>query len=190
MSGNIKKAIILLAEGFEDIEAVTVIDIVRRAQIEVTVAGVGGRQIKASRATLVTADTTIEKIDSDYDACICPGGMPGASNLASSDKVRSLLMDMHTKGKIIAAICAAPAVVLAPLGILHGKSATCYPSMKDDLGSGITYKEDPVVIDGTVITSRGPATALSFALAIVEKLCGKEMSDAIRASTLAAEIIG
>ncbi|MDD4909615.1 MAG: DJ-1/PfpI family protein [Candidatus Omnitrophica bacterium] len=169
-----KKAIVILAEGFEEIEAVTPIDVLRRAGVDVIAAGLTDVKIKGSRGLVVVADKKLEESGTDFDACVLPGGSLGAKNLAASDKVRSLLIKMNQEGKIIAAICAAPALVLIPTGILKGKAATCYPGMQDSFGKNTAYKEDDVVVDGNIITSRGPATALSFALAIAEKLCGKE----------------
>lgn len=179
-----KKAIVILAEGFEEIEAVTAIDILRRADIEVTVAGLNDLRVRASRGTVVMADKRLEEAGSDFDACVLPGGMPGASNLAASDKVRALLNKMTKEKRLIAAICAAPAVVLAPLGILNDKSATCFPGMEKDLSENVQFKKDSVVVDDNVITSRGPGTALAFSFAIVENLIGKEAADKIRKATL------
>lgn len=180
-----KKAIVILAEGFEEIEAVTPIDILRRAGVDVTVAGLGGVKIKGSRGLVVAADKTLDEAGMDFDACVLPGGSLGAKNLAASDKVKQLISKMHTEGKIVAAICAAPALVLAPLGILKGKAATCHPGMQTNFAKDTSYREDAVVVDGNIITSRGPATALPFALAIAEKLCGKEVSGNVRKATLA-----
>jgi len=180
-----KKALIILAQGFEEIEAVTAIDILRRAGIQVTIAGLHDTKIKAARNTVILADGILDLIKDEFDALILPGGMPGASNLASSSTVTNFIKAMHGTGKIVAAICAAPAVVLAPAGILKNKSATCFPGMEDQFGDDVTYKEDAVVVDGNVITSRGPGTALRFALTIVEHLAGKEISEKIRQATLA-----
>jgi 4-methyl-5(b-hydroxyethyl)-thiazole monophosphate biosynthesis len=180
-----KKAIIILADGFEEIEAVTVIDILRRAGIDITVAGLGNINVKGSRGLNVVADKKLDELDIDYDACIFPGGMPGATNLASSGKVKTLIQKMNSTNKLVAAICASPAVVLAPTGILKNKSATCYPGMEQNFGSDVKYKDNNVVVDGNIITSRGPATALLFSLAIVEKLVGKEIADRVKKAVLA-----
>ena len=179
-----KKAIILLAEGFEEIEAVTCIDLLRRAGIDVTVAGLSDIRVKASRGTNILADKKLDEAGSDFDACILPGGMPGAANLAGSTKVKNLIQKMNSEGKLIAAICASPAIVLAPMGILKNKTTTCYPGMQDTFGKDTTYKEENVIVDGNIITSRGPATAMEFALAIVEKLAGKETADKVRKAAL------
>ncbi|MFH1782457.1 MAG: DJ-1 family glyoxalase III [Candidatus Omnitrophota bacterium] len=179
-----KNVLLILAEGFEDIEAVTAIDILRRAQIEVTVAGLTDIKVKGARGTVVLADKKLNDAGDDFDALILPGGMPGATNLSRSAKVTSLIKEMYEKEKLIAAICAAPAVVLAPLGILKGKNATCYPGMEDSFDKDVSYKEDDVVADKNIITSRGPGTAILFSLKIVEILVGKEVSEKIRKATL------
>ena len=169
-----KKALIILAGGFEEIEAITAIDMLRRAGIETITAGINDIKVQGSHGITVIADKTLAAIKGDFDACVLPGGMPGAINLASSEKVKSILKEMNNNGKIIAAICAAPAIVLAPLGILKNRTATCFPGMQKNLTPETIYKEDSVIIDGNIITSRGPGTALLFALAIVEQLSGKE----------------
>ena len=180
-----KKALIVLAEGFEEIEAITTIDILRRGGIEVTIASLEKNHVKGSRNIEVIADTTIDKIALDYDAIILPGGMPGAENLSASKEVCSLIIGMNNKKKIIAAICAASAIVLAPLGILDNKTATCYPGMETNFNSKTTYKEDGVVIDGNIITSKGPATAMEFAFTLVRMLSGDRIANLIRSATLA-----
>jgi len=179
-----KKAIIILAEGFEEIETTTPIDLLRRSGIDVTVCGLVSNEIKGSRGMVIKADRIIDDIDEDYDACILPGGMPGASNLAESGKVSKLIKNMHKDDKIIAALCASPAVVLAPTGILDNKSATCYPGMENGFHKTTTPKEDDVVVDGNIITSRGPATAFSFSLKIIEMLCGKDTANLVQRATL------
>ena len=179
-----KKAIVVLAEGFEEIEAVTCIDILRRAGIDVTVAGLEKTEVKGAHELLIRADKKLAEAGIDFDACVLPGGMPGAANLAASERLDHLIKTMHKQGKIIAAICASPALVLGPSEILKNKSATCYPGMQDKFRPQTCYKEENVVIDGNIVTSRGPATALQFSLAIAEKLAGKETSEKIRKATL------
>jgi 4-methyl-5(b-hydroxyethyl)-thiazole monophosphate biosynthesis len=179
-----KRAVVILAEGFEEIEAITSIDVLRRAEIEVTVAGLNGLTVKGSRGVTVTADKTLAEAGVDYDACVLPGGMPGASNLAASEKVNALIKKLNEEGKIVAAICASPAVVLAPAGALNNKSATCYPGMQESFDSSSVYKEEDVVVDANIITSRGPATALVFALAIARELAGKETSSRLKNALL------
>ncbi|MBF0522753.1 MAG: DJ-1/PfpI family protein [Candidatus Omnitrophica bacterium] len=181
-----KKALVILAEGFEEIEAVTPIDLLKRAGVDVTTAGVGNTKIKGARVQItVLTDKKIEDVSKDFDAVILPGGMPGASNLAASKAVNEIVQDANTNGKIIAAICAAPAVVLTPLGILKNKTATCFPGMEKQFDKTTLFKEEPVVIDGNIITSRGAGTAYAFALTIVEKLVGKDIAQKVKKETVA-----
>ena len=181
----VKKAIVILAEGFEEIEAVTVIDILRRAGIEVTVAALDELKVQGSHGITTLADIKLEKAGSDFDACVFPGGMPGATHLSVSKEVQGLIQKMNKEKKVIAAICASPALVLSPTGVLKNKSATCYPGMQTHFGQDTSYKTDNVVLDGNIITSRGPATALMFSLAIVEKLIGKETVEKVKKALLA-----
>lgn len=180
-----KKVIIVLANGFEEIEAVTAIDILRRAGIEVTVAGLGDTKARGSRGLNVIADKKLDDAGFDFDAAVFPGGVQGAANLAGSQKVKGLIEKMLQDKKIIAAICASPAILLAPMGILKNKSATCFPGMQESFGKETLYREENVVLDGNIITSRGPATALEFSLKIAEKLAGKETADRVRKALLA-----
>ncbi|MCK5288718.1 MAG: DJ-1/PfpI family protein [Candidatus Omnitrophica bacterium] len=179
-----KKALVILAEGFEEIEAVTSIDILRRSGVEVTIAGLNNLMIKGANGINIIADKIMEEITPNFDACILPGGLSGAKNLASSEKAKSLILDMNNQGKIIGAICASPAIVLAPWRILDNKKATCYTGMNKNFGSTTTFVEENVVVDGNIITSRGPATSLLFAFKIVEELTDKESSDKLKKSIL------
>ncbi|OIO34536.1 MAG: hypothetical protein AUJ70_00855 [Candidatus Omnitrophica bacterium CG1_02_40_15] len=181
-----KKAIILLVTGFEEIEAVTVVDILRRAGIEAVSAGVDSMSITGSHGITISADKKLSDIKSDADAVIIPGGMPGALHLHNSNEVNDFIKDMNSRGALIAGICAAPAVVLAPIGILDNKAATCYPGNQVDFGKSTKYKNKAVVADGNIITSQGPATAMEFAFAIVEKLIGKDAVKKIKNHTLAS----
>jgi 4-methyl-5(b-hydroxyethyl)-thiazole monophosphate biosynthesis len=175
---------VILAEGFEEIEAVTCIDVLRRADIQVTVAGLSDCNVKGSRGITLVADKKLGEGDFDYDVCILPGGALGAKNLAGSKEVKSIIRTMFQRDKFVAAICASPAVVLAPLGILENKTATCYPGMESSFAKTTTYREEDVVIDGSIITSRGPATALLFALAIVEEIAGQDICNKLKKATL------
>lgn len=180
-----KKSLIILADGFEEIEAVTPIDILRRADIEVSVASLNPkvRLVKGSHGIYIQAETALDELTpEDYDACILPGG-PGVKNLAASELVKSIILNMHAQGKLIAAICAAPAIVLAPIGILDKKNATCYLNMENHFSDTTIFHADPVVIDSNIITSRGAGTAMAFSLAIVEKLCGKDVTEKIKTLT-------
>ncbi|MBP9732911.1 MAG: DJ-1/PfpI family protein [Candidatus Omnitrophica bacterium] len=175
-----KKVWVILAEGFEEIEAVTPIDVLRRAGLEVTVAGVGSASIMGAHGIRITADREVGSHGDIPAAIVLPGGMPGASNLAASSEVTALIRKVHASGGIVAAICASPAVVLAPLGLLDGMSATCYPGFEDRLGASVKHSAERVVRAGNVITSRGPGTALEFSLAIVEALAGGPAVEALK----------
>lgn len=181
-----KKAVIVLATGFEEIEAVTVIDILRRANIDITIASLDEIEINVTGSHNITiqTDTALSKIKPDFDMLILPGGMPGALHLANSKPLISLIKKSSEKNILIAAICASPAVVLAPIGILDNKSATCYPGMQNEFNETTKYKDEPVVIDGNIITSQGPATAMEFAFKIVEKLAGLETAKTVRKHAL------
>lgn len=172
-----KKALIILADGFEEIEAITPIDILRRAGITLTIAGLTDTRVISARNLIIEAERKLDDLEDTYDALILPGGGGGAKNLASSNKVNNLISTMHEQKKIIAAICASPAVVLAPTGILNGKQATCYPGCESSFDATTTYINEPVVCEDNIITSQGPGSASAFAFVLVEKLLGKEESD-------------
>ena len=174
-----KTVLIVLADGFEEIEAVTSIDVLRRAGLEVIVAGVGKREIIGAHEITVETNLMIEQYQGMPDAIILPGGMPGADNLNKSEAVKDLLQKMKKSGKLIAAICAAPAVVLAPNGILEGKRATCYPGYENALGPKVKFVANRVVVDGQVTTSQGPGTAIEFSLELVSQLLSVEKADLI-----------
>lgn len=167
-----KTAILLIATGFEEIEAVTICDVLRRGGIEVTMAGLGERMISGAHAITVQTDTTLDAVaDNLFNAIILPGGMEGTENLLASETTKTMLQ-LHAKaGKIVSAICAAP-WVLAEADLLGQKKATIYPSLEDKIG-GVAAPQT-VVQDGNVITSKGPATAMEFALALVRELAGEE----------------
>ena len=181
------KIAVLLAEGFEEIEAITCIDVLRRADQEIKIVGVGGMVIKGSHDIGISADVEINSYNDLPDAIVLPGGMPGVQNLFKTAKVISLVKEVFRKGNIVAAICAAPAYVLAPMGILEGKKATCYLGCEEKLGEKTTYVDQGVVVDGNIVTSKGPATAMAFALRIVDLVCGKKVADLIREKLLYEE---
>ncbi|XP_014295172.1 protein dj-1beta [Microplitis demolitor] len=170
-----KSAILLMADGAEEMEAVITADVLRRAGIEVTIASITGNDcIKCSRDVKICADAQLDAVkNNNFDAVILPGGLGGSKALASSKEVGELLKKQENEGRVIAAICAAPTALKAH-GIAQGKQITSYPSMKDQLTDYYKYSEDIVVTDGNIITSRGPATAYAFGLAIVEKVLNKE----------------
>ena len=183
-----KKAIVLLADGFEDVEAVTPVDYLRRAGVEVTTVSVSQTLTVTSRwgGIKMTADTALTEFIAQgydsFDAVILPGGIPGAHNLAASKETEELLMKMAADGKLICAICAAPVVVLYPMGLLDGKNFTCYPGLEEKASSG-KWLQDKVVIDGNIITSRSAGTAGLFSIAIIEKLldeaAGKKIAETV-----------
>lgn len=174
---------VLLAEGFEEVEAMAIIDILRRADITVVIAGLHAGPIESARHVRVIPDTVIDTIRADnFDMLVLPGGQPGADNLNADERVKDLIREFYDKGKLTGAICAAP-YVLANAGILEGRQATAYPTFKDRLGNAL-YQDKNVVIDGQVLTSKGPGTALHFAIAIVERLVGLERAEAIKAAML------
>ncbi len=163
-----------LAQGCEELEAVTIVDLLRRAGVDVTTAGLDDKPVTASRGMVLIADMTLDQaVQKDYDMIVLPGGLPGADHLDQDARIQSLLKKMDAEGKYVAAICAAPKA-LARAGLLDGRKATSYPGSLD--GCRITdmdYREQAVVIDGTLITSRGPGTAMDFALSLIEQLLGR-----------------
>lgn len=177
------RVLVPLAAGCEELEAVTIIDLLRRAGIEVVTAGIAPGIVKASRGTQLVPDTTLDSVLRDeFDMIVLPGGMPGAQHLKEDSRILGLLRKMADAGKYTAAICAAPAV-LAEAGLLAGRRATSYPGFLDKLEvPGMTYLNDPVVADGKVLTSRGPGTAMDFALALIEALAGKAKRDEVEAA--------
>jgi len=180
-----KKALVILADGFEETEAITPIDILRRAGMDVTIAFIGKTSVKGAHDINILADKNINEVDTDFDVCVLPGGMPGAANLAASGKVQNIIREMDKNKKLIAAICASPAIVLGPMGILKNKTATCYPGMENQFDSDVEFREEKVVVDGNIITSRGVGTSLLFSLSIVEYLFGKELRDNLQKKTVA-----
>ena len=172
-----KSVLVVLAEGFEEIEAVTPIDVLRRAGLEVTTAGVSQRDVTGAHGIQVKADLVLGEFKGTPDAVVLPGGMPGAKNLSESPELARLLAKMNQEGKLIGAICAAPALVLSKIGLLDGRKATCYPSFEKNFSSKTTFSEARVVRDGHVITSRGPGSALEFALELVKELVGPKEAE-------------
>ncbi len=173
--------LIPLAQGCEELEAVTIIDLLRRANISVVTAGLDDKPIKASRGVLLIADTTLEDaLKQSFDMIVLPGGLAGSENLNNDSRIIQLLQEMQQQGKYTAAICAAPKV-LANAGLLANKSATSYPGVLDNNKHIMQFVDKPIVIDGQVITSRGPGTAMDFALTLIETLVGREIRDTVEA---------
>jgi 4-methyl-5(b-hydroxyethyl)-thiazole monophosphate biosynthesis len=179
-------AVVVLADGFEEIEAVTQIDVLRRAGVEVTVAGLSEGIATGSHGIGVATDLPLADLDFEPDLVVLPGGMPGAERLGASTPVLDLLEKQHAAGRMIGAICAAPAFAPVAAGVLDGKRATCYPSYESRFSAATTAVEDRVAVDGNVVTSRGPGTALEFALALVERLVGKAKADELQKAMLVA----
>ncbi len=161
-----------LAQGCEELEAVTIIDLLRRAGIEVVVAGLGDGPVTASRGTVLLPDTTLDRVlERDFDMVVLPGGLPGADHLEQDERIRGLLRRQAESGRYAAAICAAPKVLVAA-GLLDDRRATAYPGVLDAYPQ-VNAVPAPVVSDGKLITSRGPGTAMDFSLELIEALEGR-----------------
>ncbi len=176
-----KKVLVPITDGIEELEAVSIIDVLRRAGAEVTVASADSLQITASRGVKLLADKLISDCTGQtYDLIALPGGMPGAEHLRDCPQLISMLKAQKNAGRLYAAICASPAVVFQHHDLLDNCNATCYPSLAEKLNN---VKDSPVVVDGNCITSQGPGTALAFSLKLVELLFdrqkAKEVADAM-----------
>lgn len=169
-----------LAQGCEELEAVTVVDLLRRAGVHVVTAGLDNAPVRASRGVVLLADMTLdEALKQEYDMLVLPGGLPGADHLDGDPRIRGLLRTMADSGRYTAAICAAPKV-LASTGLLEGKKVTSFPGVLDAFAD-LDYRSDPVVQDGRMITSRGPGTAMDFALTLIENLLGMDKRNEVEA---------
>lgn len=180
-----KRAVVVLAPGFEEIEALAPVDSLRRAGVTVTLAGLGGTTIRSTREVGILADTTFDQIREAPDALILPGGMPGSENLGKSEAVRRLAVATRDAGGILAAICAAPALTLAAWGLLAGKRATCHPGFETKFPADVEFSEERVVVDGNVVTSRGPGTALEWSFALAHLLVSESAAQTLRERMLA-----
>lgn len=176
------KVLIPLAPGFEELEAITLIDLMRRAEFDVTTAGLDDQPVRASRGNVIVPDISIDEVtNQQYDLIVLPGGLPGADNLRNNPSIQQLIKNQHQQNKMIGAICAAPKA-LESAGILNGKTITCYPGALDQVdSSSFTISGKPVERDGNIFTSRGPGTAMDFALDLIEELGGKELKNKIAA---------
>lgn len=181
---------VFLATGFEDIEALAPLDILRRAGLQAKTVSITGEEIVVSAHGVgVVADTLIEAIDfNDADMIVLPGGMPGASNLDACEPLRLGIMQLFRAGKPLAAICAAP-MVLGHLGILYGHRATCYPGFESEL-KGADYTAAIVEQDGQFITGRGPAAAMEFGYTLAERFAGKEAVQPLRDGMIYSQLMG
>ena len=180
ISGTMNKVYIFLADGFETVEALAPVDVMRRAGLSVTVVSIMGRyEVLSAQGVPVIADALIGDFSlSDADAIVLPGGGAGTENLSANSAVREEIERMNNEGKLIAAICAAP-MVFGRMGILQGKRATCYPGCEGDL-KGAEYTASDVEIDGNIMTACGPGVSFDFGFAIVEHFCGAEKVSLIR----------
>ena len=183
-------AILLLAPGFEEIETTTIVDVLRRCNVEVTIAGIELNTIEGAHGMKLVSDISIDKINvKDFEAVICPGGNPGYMNLRKDPRVLAIIKEASNSDKLVAAICAAPAV-LADAGILKNRKCTIYPGMEMELEKGGGEpQQDLVVEDGNIITSQGPATALLFAFRIAKRLADRKTTNIVWQKTLANLIL-
>ena len=166
-----KTALVLFARGSEELEAVTIVNILRRGAVNVTLAGLEAGVLRGSRDTQIMPDTTLEEaLTHDYDMLVLPGGQPGTNNFRADARVIQLIQKMAAGGRYVCAICAAPSV-LAAAGLLDGKRAAGYPGTLDGYAA-VQQQTSAVVEDGRIITSRGPGTAMDFALTLLERLAG------------------
>ena len=168
------RVLVPLADGVEELEAVSIIDILRRGGVEVVSAGLKDGPVTGARGTVLLPDSVLAaQFDQAFDLIALPGGMPGTTHLHADARIKSLLERFRDQGKFISAICAAPSI-LADYGMLKGKRATSYPGYLDPSSADFQHSEDSVVVDGNIITSRGVGTAMDFALTLVEILMGTE----------------
>ena len=188
------RVLVPLADGFEELEAVTIIDVLRRAGLEVVVADLGSldgaRRATGSHAITLATDASIDafagaEARAGVAALVLPGGMPGAATLRDDARVGELVRALEQGGQLVAAICAAP-IALAAAGVLEGRPATSYPAFQDQLAGAAVQSEARVVVDGQLVTSQGPGTALDFALALVAKLVDQAKADELAAAMLVA----
>jgi 4-methyl-5(b-hydroxyethyl)-thiazole monophosphate biosynthesis len=178
------KIMVLLAEGFEEVEFVTIVDILRRAGLAVTVVGLKAGPIDGSHGIKVMPDTSVESISGDqFDGVVLPGGYPGFVNLGNDERVLKLVREMSLSGKYLTAICGAPSV-LSQAGVIEGKKVTIHPGVKDQLVTG-SYVDQRVVVDGRVVTSQGPGTAMEFSLKLVELFAGRAKMEEVKEDILA-----
>jgi len=181
-----KKIAMILAPGFEESEAILPADLLRRAGVDLILAGLEGLSVTGSHDIVFEADMQLSDLPEDLDGIILPGGMPGAAHLAENEELISLVKRCHNDSLLVGAICAAPALVLEKSGILEGRRFTCYPGLEQKV-HGAQFVEEPVVVDSNIITSRGVGTAGLFGLQIVEYLLGRKTAKELGKATLILE---
>ena len=178
---NAKKALVILAPGAEEMETVIPVDVMRRAGIRVTLAGLEGPDpVTCSRGVVLVPDKGLDEAEGEgpYDLVACPGGSGGAKALAASPAVREILAQQDKEGRIVAAICAGP-LALEAAGVIRGRAFTCHPAAREDLQGAGGWTARPVVRDGNLVTSQGPGTAFTWALTLVEVLLGREAAEKV-----------
>jgi 4-methyl-5(b-hydroxyethyl)-thiazole monophosphate biosynthesis len=179
------KVAVLFAEGFEEIEAVAIVDVLRRAGVDVQMAGVASDVVVGANGISVNMDATLDAVKAaDLDGIVLPGGIPGATNLRDNADVLALVREVHAAGKVVGAICAAP-IALEAAGLLDGKSVTCYPSFDEQL-SNVNYTSARVEQDGRIITGKGPGAAIEFGLKLVEELVSSQTASDLHAGMIVA----
>lgn len=179
-----KRVLVPIANGFEEIETMTIVDVLRRAGLEVILAGTEAGLLTGSRQVRVMPDAWIEEVqDEDFDALVLPGGQPGVDHLRKNAVVLQILQKMSASKKWIGAICAAP-LVLRDAGLIAGRHFTSFPALEPEFQEG-QYEQASVIVDGHLVTSRGPGTSMEFALKLVELLCGKEKREQTASALLA-----
>ena len=181
-----ERILVPLAEGFEEIEAVSIIDVLRRAELEVVVAGLGPGPVTGSHGIPVVPDAELGEVELETIGAIClPGGMPGTTNLMDDERILALVRRLHGEGRPTTAICAAP-MVLAQAGVVDGVEVTSHPTVRDRLGAARVVGAPRVVQSGPIVTSQGPGTALEFALALVRRFRGEDVARELETAMLVA----
>lgn len=180
-SAVMARALVVIADGTEEMEATVAIDLLRRAKVEVVVAGLDGDgPVKMSRGVVLVPDVALADAGDSFDAVVLPGGRGGADAFAASAAVGALLKASEAAGRTVGAICAAP-IALVRHEVFAGRKMTCHPSVDDIVAPFSSHQTDAAVVDGNLITSRGPGTAFHFGLALIEKLCGADVAAEVRA---------
>lgn len=181
---------VFFADGFEEVEALTTVDIMRRAGMEVVTVSINDTlEAEGAHGVVVKADALISEVNlDDAEWLVCPGGMPGASNLAACKKLTDALLAQNEKGEKIAAICASPSVIFGPLGLLEGRNAVCYPGMEQGM-TGAIVGNTPVAVDGNIVTGNGPAAASAFGLAIVKASMGEDCARQVAEGMLFFDLV-